>query len=56
MDRGASGDDVVLATVSCWRGKPRVELSTMRPRAAAAALVGDKTPIAIGRQWLVVEH
>jgi hypothetical protein len=47
---------VVLATVSCWRGRARVELSTMRPSAAAAALVGDEAPIAIGGQRLVGEH
>jgi hypothetical protein len=29
------GDDVVLATVAWWRGKARVELPTVRPKAAA---------------------
>jgi hypothetical protein len=28
-------DDVVLATVLCWRGKARVVLPTVRPKAAA---------------------
>jgi hypothetical protein len=50
------GDDVVLATVLCWRGRARVELSTVRPRTAAAALVGNEVPVEIGWPRVVEEH
>jgi hypothetical protein len=33
-------DDVVLARRLWWRGRARSELPTVRPKAAAAALVG----------------
>jgi hypothetical protein len=50
------GDDVVLARESWWRGDARSELSTMRPKAATAALVGDEAPTAIVGQQGVDEH
>jgi hypothetical protein len=50
------GDDVVLARVLWWHGKARSELSTTRPKAATAALVGGEFPVEIGRQQRVVEH
>jgi hypothetical protein len=50
------GDDVVLARESWWRGDARIELSTRRPKAAMAALVGDEAPVAIGGQQGVDEH
>jgi hypothetical protein len=49
-------DDVVLARGLWWRGSARSELSTVRPKAATAALVGGEAPIEIGRQLRVVEH
>jgi hypothetical protein len=50
------GDDVVLARESWWRGNAQSELSMVRPKAATAALVGDKTLAAIGGQQGVDEH
>jgi hypothetical protein len=50
------GDDVVLARESWWRGDAQIELSTRRPKAATAALVGDEAPAAIGGQQGVDEH
>jgi hypothetical protein len=50
------GDDVVLARESWWRGDARSELSTMRPKAATAALVRDEAPTAIVGQQGVEEH
>jgi hypothetical protein len=49
-------DDVVLARESWWRGNTRSELPTVRPKAATAALVGDRTLAAIGGQQGVDEH
>jgi hypothetical protein len=49
-------DDVVLARELWWHGKARIVLSTVRPKAAAVALVEDEVPAAIGRQQRVVEH
>jgi hypothetical protein len=46
----------VLARVFWRRGKARGELSTTRPKAATAALVGGEVPVEIGRQQRVVEH
>jgi hypothetical protein len=53
---GLHRDDVVLARGLWWRGSARSELSTVRPKAATAALVGGEAPIEIGRQLRVVEH
>jgi hypothetical protein len=40
-----------------WRRrKARGELSTTRPKAATAALVGGEVPVEIGRQQRVIEH
>jgi hypothetical protein len=50
------GGDVVLARESWWQGKARGVLPTLRPRAATAALVGDKAPVEIGGQQRVDEH
>jgi hypothetical protein len=50
------GDDVVLARVSWWRGNARSELSTVRPKVATVALVGDRTLAAIGGQQGVDKH
>jgi hypothetical protein len=44
------GDDVVLARESWWWGNAQSELPTVRPKAATAALVGDRTLAAIGGQ------
>jgi hypothetical protein len=44
------GDDVVLARESWGCGNARIVLSTVRPKAATMALVGDEAPVAIGRQ------
>jgi hypothetical protein len=49
-------DDVVLARGLWWRGRARSELPTVRPKAAAAALVGGEAPVAIGGQLMVEEH
>jgi hypothetical protein len=46
----------------CWpesRGGVRVleaSCPRWRPKAAAAALVGDKASVEIGGEWLIVEH
>jgi hypothetical protein len=50
------GDDVVLARESWWRGDARSELSTMRPKAATTALVGDEAKTTIVGQQGVEEH
>jgi hypothetical protein len=50
------GDDVVLARESWGCGDARILLSTVRPKAATAALIGDEAPVAIGRQQGVDEH
>jgi hypothetical protein len=49
-------DDVVLARGLWWHGKAQIVLSTVRPRAATVALVGDETLVTIGRQQRVFEH
>jgi hypothetical protein len=46
----------VLARMFWQRRKARGELSTTRPKAAAAALVGGEVLVEIGRQQRVVEH
>jgi hypothetical protein len=50
------GDDVVLARESWGCGDARIVLPAARPKAATAVLVGDESPIAIGRQQGVDEH
>jgi hypothetical protein len=50
------GDDVVLATVSFWRGKARVELFTRSRRRRRTVVVGDEAPVEIGMQQRVAEH
>jgi hypothetical protein len=50
------GDDVVLARESWWCGDARIELPTVRPKAATRALVGDEAPAAIEGQQGVDEH
>jgi hypothetical protein len=39
------GDDVVLATVSFWRGKAWVELFTRSRRRRRTVVVGDEAPV-----------
>jgi hypothetical protein len=50
------GGDVVLARELWWRGKARSKLSTVRPKAATAALVGGEAPVAIGGQLVLDDH
>jgi hypothetical protein len=46
----------------CWLGYrgglevPGASCPRWRPKAVAAALVGDKASVKIGGEWLVVEH
>jgi hypothetical protein len=46
----------VLARGLWWRGSARSELPTVRPKTAAAVLVGGEVPVEIGRQQRVIEH
>jgi hypothetical protein len=50
------GVDVVLARKSWWRGNARSELPTVRPKAATAALVGNKVRTEIREHQRVGEH
>jgi hypothetical protein len=49
-------DDVVLARELWGCGTAWIVLSTVWPKEATMALVGDEAPVAIGRQQGVDEH
>jgi hypothetical protein len=46
----------VLARGLWWRGRARSELPMVRPKAAAAVLVGGEAPVEIRGQLMAEEH